>query len=230
VNLRFIFAIVVIGLAGFEWWRLSTPARVRVLETYEFETPYGPVSASTVIELEQAAPIPYLLGGDIGKMTVRGDAATARLGSSHIYMPRGDRWLQQMAIRHGTITPALAADKIDSVNASPAWLRRFRQEKFTLRLDVAALDPRSLSLIKFLDAADPADPASFKYTNLAQFHADHPALRLKHITIRYTEDPVSRHLDALGWINDPTQRVMNGPFDLNWILREEGYARSRSAG
>lgn len=229
MNLRFIITIIVIGLAGFEWWRLSTPARVRVLETYEFETPYGPVSASTTIEMEQAASIPYLPGGDVGRMTTRGDAATARLGRSRIYMPRGQRWLQQMAIRHGTITPALAADKIDSVNASPAWLRRFRQEKFLLQLDVAALDPRSLSLITFLEAADPADPASFKKTNLAQFHADHPAIRLKRITIRYTEDPVSRHLDALGWINDPTQRVKNGPFDLNWILREEGYARGRSA-
>lgn len=228
--MRTIIAIILIGLAGFEWWRHSTPARVRVLETYEFDTPDGPVSAATVIELEQAASILYLPGGDVGKTTTRGDAATARLDNTHVYMERGSRWLQDMAVRHGTVTPSLAADKIRNVIASPAWLRRFSQKKFTLRLDLAALDPRVHKLIVMLESEDPGDPKSFKRTNLAQFHADHPAIRLKRITIRHTEDPVSRHLDTLGWIKDPRQRVMSGPFDMNWILREQDYARGRSIG
>ncbi len=135
--------ILVAGIFSFEGLRLSRPTAVRLRETYEFSTPLGLRTASTVLEVRQFQSIPYLPGGEVGKMDVVGDAATVRLGGRDLFMTCGVRWLLDMGTRYGTIEPHFdTADIRPSVSTSSDFLRRLARHHSTISLDLKALDPR----------------------------------------------------------------------------------------
>jgi hypothetical protein len=230
MNIKLLVLLLVIGLIGFEWYRQTHPTSVRIRETYEFDTPAGPRTATTVVDVEQSASIPYLPGGDVGRMRTSGDAATADLGGVHVFMPRGDRWLYEMATIYGTIEPRFeTADITPSVSNSPLFLKRLNQKRATLSLDLQALRPDLKKLVGLVEATDLADPSRFKPANLETFAAEHPGLKLRRVTFSVTDKPVSRHLDAmLPWIDDPKAVIRDGPFNYDYVLRDFKYSKDGS--
>jgi len=195
--------VLVAGVLCLEGLRLTRPTTVRLRETYEFSTPFGPRTASTVVEVRQFQSIPYLPGGEIGKMDVLGDAATVRLGGRDVYMMRGHRWLLEMGARYGTIEPRFdTADIRPSVSNSADFLRRLGRHRSTIRLDLKKLDPRLFQVIEFFQATDPRDPATFSKTNLKRFETEYPGISLRRVTFVTTDEPISRHLDdLLPWLD-----------------------------
>jgi hypothetical protein len=229
VSWRLILLLVIVAVIGLEWLRLSSPTSVRLRETFDFDTPAGPRTATTVVDVVQHPSIPYLPGGSIGDMNTLGDAATLKLDGVQVFLPRGDRWLHQMATRYGMIEPKVEIDDIrPGVSNSREFLRRMDRKRATLTLNMNALRPDLRHGINVVETSDPDGENSFSDTLLGEFEARHPGIKLRRVTFSVTDDPVSRHLDQLlPWLNDPAAVQRAGLTNFSFRLRDWQYAKAQ---
>ncbi len=70
-----IVLLILLVLVVFELKRQGSPATVRLRQTIEFETPGGPVTGSSVVELRSIPAVPYLPGGEFGHHKTEGDVS-----------------------------------------------------------------------------------------------------------------------------------------------------------
>ncbi len=100
-----IIVVLVAAFIGFEFWRLSSPAKVRLKQTVILDGPIGPISASSVIELTEQGAIPYLPGGEYGSAKTVGAHPIIRIGSDRIQFATEAFSLIRYAVKYGETRP-----------------------------------------------------------------------------------------------------------------------------
>jgi hypothetical protein len=181
----------------------NRPTTLRARMTYEFETPAGPRSGSTILELQRSPATPYLPGGERGTYKRIGDAAVVELPAFSVFMDRNFEWTLATALREGRATPVVDMSGVrPGVDKdAPEFFRRVTKAGLRAVLPVASLESHEKDDIRLYQFANPADPGSLQSQSLPEFEAAHPDLRLVRIAVAITDEPIPRGLDAkLPWL------------------------------
>lgn len=206
--MRVLVFCIILSLVLIEYVRLNTPATLRVGLTYEFETPAGPRSGTTVLEARRSPPIPYLPGGERGHFSQFGDAAAISLPGQTVFVAGSARYLFERAMDVGQVSPAIGfpAEKIGIDREIPAFFRALTRARATAVLDFDTL-PDNVLQPTIVTVGGASDPCSVRPLAAPEFASANPGTRLARVRLAVTEEPVGRGLDALfPWLRDPAMR------------------------
>lgn len=184
--------LAVIGLVGFEAWRLTTPETVRLEQVWTFETPSGPLEIADVIELRQSGAIPYLPGGSVGQSETVGKADVEfSLAGTRYTIRKDPRWLLRLGIEHGTVEPEMTMKGLRNEHAT-GFIRRLRRSGARVAVPVEALHETTRDLIRIWPtAADLTKVYNGPTWTLPEFESRHPGFRLRTITYTVTQNAVT---------------------------------------
>jgi hypothetical protein len=109
-----IIVLLVASFIGFEFWRFSNPAKVRLRQTIILDTPNGPIRASSIVELTEQGAIPYLPGGENGSHKTAGANPIFQIGSDRIQFATEPFSLIRYAVQYGETNPTIKWTDVDS--------------------------------------------------------------------------------------------------------------------
>jgi hypothetical protein len=190
-----IIGIILVVLVALEIWRQGTPATVRLRQTIEFETPGGPVTGSSVVELQQYPAVPYLPGGEFGHHKTEGTFPCALIDGKAVYLRTYPGSLMDESVRQGRVSPPIAPPiKGRMYKVTADLYRRLKQAGATVTVPIADLPDYTMDDIR-LTSVDPGPMAGSKgfsdpFWTVEAFAQAHPGVRLTRVIYSVTKDPI----------------------------------------
>jgi hypothetical protein len=135
--------LVTIGIA-FEYWRLTNPTKLRLLQTITFDTPSGPINATSIVELSEQGAIPYLPGGQNGSASSQGVAPTFHSRGDKIEFVGSPFSMLRYAVRYGNSDPAINWTEIETGHQYQESIKlysKMSREKTRVYLRIGAIEP-----------------------------------------------------------------------------------------
>lgn len=189
--------------------------------TVTVETPEGPRSGSSVVEVTEERPTG--LARELrGMLSVSGEAVAVdlgRRGQLFVLLKDGSR-RASFSSQAGMIIPAIFPDTAQ--DGAAERFERYRREPLQARLSAEQLP----AMVRF---RDPQDPSTVEPVSAHDLEATFGSgVRLRNVVVETTRAPVTReigqHLQWLALERERQDPLLKGRF---WDYRDQGYKRSQ---